>query len=144
VDTAGDAGHNETILVVEDAEAIRKMVCAMLGQSGYRCLDAADGEEALQLVQAAPDSIDLVLTDVVMPRLGGAELARRISRLRPQLRIVFMSGYTEDPVVRSIERSPSIFLPKPFTAAALMEKVRAALDHPWPGLPASNSGAGAP
>jgi two-component system, cell cycle sensor histidine kinase and response regulator CckA len=141
VDSADEGGHNERILVVEDAETIRKMVCAMLNQSGYRCIDAGDGEEALRLVERAQD-IDLVLTDVMMPKMGGAELARRLSRLRPDLRIVFMSGYSEDPIVRTIERSPSIFLAKPFTATALMEKVRHTLDLPWNGIPEANSGAG--
>ncbi len=142
MDSSNGGGHNETILVVEDAETIRKMVCAMLGQAGYRCFDAGNGEEALQLVQGASDRIDLVLTDVMMPRMGGAELARHLARLRPGLRVVFMSGYSDDPVVRTIERSPSLFLAKPFTANALMEKVRDTLDHPWHGLPEVNSGAG--
>jgi len=140
VHSAGENGRNEVILVVEDAETIRKMVCAMLTQSGYRCLDARDGKEALQLVQGAPDAIDLVLTDVMMPNMGGPELARRLAGLRPDLRIVFMSGYSDDPVVRTIERSPSIFLPKPFTAATLMEIVRQTLDRPWNGLPQVNTG----
>ena len=131
------------ILVVEDAESIRKMVCAMLGAAGYRCLEAADGEEAYRMVAGAPNAIDLILTDVMMPKMGGPELARRVGNLRPQLRVVFMSGYSEDPVVRSIERSASLFLPKPFTAAALMDKVRQSLDSPWSGLPDTNQGANA-
>ena len=133
----------ETILVVEDADSIRKMVCAMLAQAGYRCMEAADGEEAYRLIDGAPGVVDLVLTDVVMPRMGGPELARRVGRLRPELRIVFMSGYSEDPVVRSLERSASLFLAKPFTAQALLEKVRSALDAPWSGLTGQNQGAGA-
>jgi FixJ family two-component response regulator len=67
--------------------------------------------------------------------MGGAELARHISKLRPELRIIFMSGYSDDPVVRTVERTPSIFLAKPFTADALMAKVRQSLDRPWGGLP---------
>jgi two-component system cell cycle sensor histidine kinase/response regulator CckA len=133
----------ETILVVEDAESIRKMVCAMLSGAGYRCLEAADGEEAYRIVSGAPRAIDLILTDVMMPKMGGPELARRVGNVRADLRVIFMSGYSEDPVVRSIERSSSMFLPKPFTAAALMEKVRHTLDLPWPGLPDPNLGAGA-
>src|SRR5690349_15999972 len=115
----GEGGRMQTILVVEDAEPIRKMVCAMLSQAGYRCMEAGDGEEAFRLVHGAPSAMDLVLTDVVMPKMGGPELARRLSSLRPDLRILFMSGYSEDPVVRSLERSASIFLAKPFTAGAL-------------------------
>ena len=142
MDAADDTGGNEVILVVEDAESIRRMVCAMLNQSGYRCLDACDGAEALRLVETSPDAIDLVLTDVMMPNMGGPELARRLARLRPELRVLFMSGYSEDPVVRTIERFPAIFLAKPFTAAALMDRVRQILDTPWGSLPLENSGAG--
>ena len=72
----------------------------------------------------------------MMPKMGGAELASRLSSLRPDLRIIFMSGYSDDPIVRTIERSPSIFLPKPFTAAALLEKVRQALGRTLVGPPA--------
>lgn len=133
----------ETILVVEDAESIRKMVCAMLAQAGYRCLDAGDGEEAFRLVHGAPRAIDLLLTDVVMPKMGGPELARRASQLRPDLRVLFMSGFSDDPVVRSIERSASLFLAKPFTTGALLTKVRETLDAPWKGLPDTNQGVNA-
>lgn len=124
----------ETILVVEDAETVRKMVCAMLTHDGYQCLEAADGMEALEIVER-PEPIHLVLTDVVMPRVGGAELARRISVLRPEVRIIFMSGYTEDPLVQRVERFPNHFLAKPFTASALTGKVRQVLKEPWSGLP---------
>ena len=79
-----------------------------------------------------------------MPRMGGPELARRVAQSWPELRILFMSGFSEDPVVRSIERSQSLFLAKPFTAGALLDKVRTILGSPWNGLPDSNMGAGAP
>jgi len=126
--------RNPTILVVEDSPAVRKMVCAMLTQTGYNCLEAGDGAEALRRLEEAED-VQLVLTDVIMPNMDGPELARHLSRIRPELRILFMSGYVEDAVVRSIGRASSLFLPKPFTAAALMEKVRQALDRPWVGDP---------
>jgi two-component system cell cycle sensor histidine kinase/response regulator CckA len=138
-----ESWHKETVLVVEDAESIRKMVCAMLGQAGYRCLEAGDGEEAYRMVHGAPRAVDLVLTDVMMPKMGGPELARRVAQLRPDLRVLFMSGYSDDLVVRSIERSASLFLAKPFTTGALLEKVRAALDMPWKGLPDPNLGVNA-
>jgi CheY-like chemotaxis protein len=131
----------ETILVVEDADSIRKMVCAMLGQAGYRCLEAGDGEEAFCLLHGAPRAVDLILTDVMMPKMGGPELARRVAQLWPELRIMFMSGFSADPVVRSIEKSQSLFLAKPFTAGALLDKVRAILGAPWRGLPDTNQGA---
>jgi CheY-like chemotaxis protein len=129
----------ETVLVVDDAEQIRKMVCSMLSFSGYKCVEAADGTEALDIVKDAPDSVDLILTDIVMPEMGGPELARQVAMLRPDLPIVFMSGYSDDPVVRTLEHSPALFLPKPFTAAALTEKVRAALDRPWTGVPGAQT-----
>ena len=138
VDTSNGDGRNETILVVEDAETIRKMVCAMLKQSGYRILEAGDGSEALDLFRTAPHAIDLILTDVVMPEMGGVELSRRIARIRPELRMIFMSGFSDNPVVTDLERSSAaLFLAKPFTAGALLDKVREALAR----QSGSNSGA---
>ena len=125
---AGDGFDYGTILVVEDAEVVRKMVCAMLCNSGYRCLEAADGHEALEIARDARHSFDLALTDMVMPRMGGAEFARHLTRLRPEVRIVFMSGYTDDPVVREADSAAAGFLAKPFTADVLLETVRRSLD----------------
>jgi CheY-like chemotaxis protein len=130
-----EAGRPESILVVDDAEPVRKMVCSMLSSSGYQCMEAADGAEALCIIKEGSEPVDLILTDIMMPRMGGTELACRVAALRPDLPIVFMSGYSDDPVVRTLESSPALFLPKPFTAAALNEKVRAALDNPWTGVP---------
>ncbi|HWD00416.1 MAG TPA: response regulator [Candidatus Sulfopaludibacter sp.] len=132
--TANSTPKEGTILVVEDADAIRKLVCSMLSLNGYQCLEASDGAEALQVVEKV-NELHLVLTDVMMPHMGGPELARHLAILRPEVRIIFMSGYTEDPMVRHVERLPGVFLPKPFTAAALTTKVRQALEQPWKGLP---------
>jgi CheY-like chemotaxis protein len=123
-----------TILVVEDGEAVRKMICAMLSQNGYQCLEAADGHEALVVLGGIP-SVSLVLTDLVMPGMSGTELARHISKDYPEIRIIFMSGYSDDPVIRTSEGGSGLFLAKPFTASALTERVRQALDRPWTGLP---------
>lgn len=133
--------ENITILVVEDGEAIRTMVCAMLAQQGYQCLEAADGVDALKVLEETAAPVHLVLTDVIMPKMTGAELGRQLVRLRPDLPIVFMSGYCDDPTVRDFEHVPLILLAKPFTAAALLEKVRQALDQAGNRLPdaASNS-----
>ena len=123
----------ETVLVVEDSEPIRRVVIFMLRQTGYHCLEASNGAEALNVLRAET-KIQLVLTDVVMPGMGGAELARKVAREYPAVRVVFMSGYSDDPLVRSLERTP-VFLAKPFTASALTSIVRRALEHPWNGLP---------
>jgi two-component system cell cycle sensor histidine kinase/response regulator CckA len=123
--------NRETILVVDDAEAVRKVVCATLLQSGYRCLEAEDGKDALE--RLAGECVHLVLTDIIMPRMGGAELAGHVVRRWPELRIIFMSGYPDDPVVRSMQVSPALLLPKPFTAGALTAKIRQVLDAPWAG-----------
>jgi two-component system, cell cycle sensor histidine kinase and response regulator CckA len=132
--------YGKTILVVEDAEDIRKMLCAMLTQSGYRVREAGNGREALCLLESYPDSIDLVLTDLIMPQMDGAELARHLARTCPGLPVLFMSGYCEDPVVKGLERNRSSFLPKPFTAHALLEKVQSTLQVPWRGLPQAKPG----
>jgi CheY-like chemotaxis protein len=117
------SAESRRVLVVEDAEAIRKMVCSMLHQSGYECLEAENGTQALQLMERHCGEIHLVLTDMIMPHMNGTELASHLSRLRPELPIIFMSGYTEDPVVRDVEQAGSVFLAKPFTAHTLLEKV---------------------
>jgi two-component system cell cycle sensor histidine kinase/response regulator CckA len=128
-------GHGgATILVVEDSEAIRRVVCAMLTQHGYRCIEASNGLEALNILRTE-QKIQLILTDVVMPEMGGGELAVHLDRDYPSIPILFMSGYSENPLVRAIERT-AIYLPKPFTATALTTSVRRALNEPWPGLTA--------
>ena len=124
---------SKTILVVEDVDAVRKMVCVVLRQHGYRCLEAVDGTDALRLLDDQP--IHLLLTDVKMPKMGGTELARHVADRTPGTRILFMSGYSDDPAIGSIRQMPEMFLAKPFTPAALAQAVRQSLDHPWPGLP---------
>ncbi len=130
----------ETILVVEDADDIRRLVCGVLTLQGYRCLAANDGVDALQLIETGSEPPQLVLTDVVMPRMKGPELAQHIAKIRPEIRILLMSGFAADPVISYFERTPSIFLAKPFTASALCTKVRQSLDRPWTGLPELDSG----
>jgi two-component system cell cycle sensor histidine kinase/response regulator CckA len=118
----------KTILVVDDAEPIRKMVCAMLMQSGYCCLEAADGVEAVSILNENA-TVHLVLTDVVMPNLGGTELAQYVARSFPELPVIFMSGYSDDQVVATLAR-PAWFIPKPFTASVLIDKVKEAFERP--------------
>jgi CheY-like chemotaxis protein len=135
LEASGNGRQSKTILVVDDADGVRGMVCAVLSRHGYRCLTAADGAEALRVIETEAGGLSLVLTDVVMPNMTGAELARRLVYLRPGLRILFMSGYSDDSKVRQLS-IPSLYLPKPFTATALAETVRDMLERPWPGLPA--------
>jgi CheY-like chemotaxis protein len=125
----------ETILVVEDGHAVRNLVCRMLVQNGYRVLEARDGHHALRVCETYPEPIQLVLTDLVMPHLQGADLAERLRRARPDLRILLMSGYANESVAPRLGRDAVAFLPKPFTSVELVEKVRQVLDAPWSGLP---------
>jgi CheY-like chemotaxis protein len=115
---------------VEDEEAVRKMAARLLQRRGYRMLVAENGKEALRLAEAHPGEIDLLLTDMTMPRLNGLDLARRMAELLPGLPIVFMSGYTESPVPAGrIGDSPTAFVHKPFSLDALVQAVRDSLDR---------------
>jgi len=124
----------ETILVVEDGDAVRNLVCLMLVQNGYRVLEARDGHHALRVCETYSQPIQLVLTDLIMPNMRGADLAERLHRARPDLRILMMSGYPDEPSVQRLGRVSVAFLPKPFTSVELVEKIRQVLDAPWNGL----------
>ena len=130
----GDALHGvETILVVEDEDAVRSMVREALEARGYRVLVARNGVEALDMASRHGDYIDLLVTDVVMPQMNGAELAQRLERERPGLRVLFVSGYTDDAVIRhGVLEARTHFLQKPFSLESLARKVREILDAPRP------------
>ena len=114
----------EQVLLVEDEPAVRLMASRALQQYGYRVIEAADGREAMRLLEGNERSIHLVVTDVVMPGMDGPELARRAHRLRPGLPVLFMSGYTDDEIVRrGLLEAGQPFLQKPFTPEALGEQV---------------------
>ena len=122
-----------TVLVVEDSESLRLLVRELLEDAGYTVLDAEAPDEALQLLQAATAPIDVVLTDMVMPRMGGRELASRVAHVHPGARVVFMSGYADDAAGRDATLEPgSLFLQKPFTLDALLRMVRRAIEAPPP------------
>ena len=129
---AGDglaAGRGETVLLVEDAQRVRAVVREILEMSGYTVLEAHHGAEALELSNRHAGPIHLLVTDVVMPQMSGRELAQRLSTLRPDLKVLYMSGYTDDAIVRhGVLASGIAFLSKPFTPDALALKVRELLD----------------
>ncbi len=120
----------ERVLLVEDEEAVRRMAARSLATRGYTVLEAANGEEALEVVGLGSSLIDLVVTDVVMPNLSGRELGERLAELRPGLPVLFISGYTDDDVIRRGLLTPgSPFLQKPFEPDALARKVRQVLER---------------
>jgi two-component system cell cycle sensor histidine kinase/response regulator CckA len=119
---------SETVLLVEDEDAVRKLVHSILQRNGYRVLEAKDGADALRIAEQQL-AIDLLLTDVVMPHMSGAETAARLLKVRPGLKLLYMSGYTDNAVVlHGVLRSETAFLQKPITPAALLAKVREVLD----------------
>jgi len=120
----------ETVLLVEDEEGVRALARQALESRGYRVLEAADGEAALQLCREHIGEIDLLLSDVVMPRMSGRELRQRVAKLSPHTRVIFTSGYTDDAIVRhGVFQAESDFLQKPFTVHGLLRKVREVLDR---------------
>ena len=121
----------ETILVVEDVTAVRGVAREMLERTGYRVLEAGNGDQALRVAAKHPGPIDLVLTDVVMPGISGRVLAKQLAELRPQMRVLYMSGYTDDAVVNHGMLEPGIhYLQKPFTRDGLARKVHEVLRGP--------------
>lgn len=125
-------GH-ETILLVEDEEALRHLVRLTLEEIGYTILEAADGNAALALAAEHPDIIDLLLTDVVLPQKSGRKLAEELQMHRPLMRVLFMSGYMDDAVMRhGVLMAEMNFLSKPFSRSALASKVREVLEKPLP------------
>jgi two-component system cell cycle sensor histidine kinase/response regulator CckA len=133
----------EIVLLVEDEEGVRKGVRSILQRSGYRVLDAPGGPDAL-LLSEEHHHIDLLLTDVVMPRMSGAQLAARLQAIRPELKVLYMSGYTENAVVlHGVLSAEVAFVQKPITPAALLTRVREVLDSPslkTPAVPRGPSG----
>jgi len=119
----------ETVLVVEDEDGLRLLATKLLERLGYRVLVAANADEALQLFEADA-SIDVLLTDVVMPGVSGPELTRRLIERRPALKVIYMSGYTDEAIVHHGVLDPGIaFLNKPFTSESLGRKIQEALDR---------------
>ena len=124
------AGGEETILVVEDEKLVRGFAVKALKRAGYQVMEAADGAEALSLTQETEGPIHLLLTDVVMPRMNGPELAERLAKSRPGLRVLFTSGYTENLIAHhGILEDELDFIPKPYMPRELLTEVRRVLDQ---------------
>jgi CheY-like chemotaxis protein len=119
---------SETILLVEDEDGVRALSRHVLQGCGYTVLEARDGAEALRIAEQHRERIDLLVTDVVMPRTGGREVADRLAEMQPRVKVLFVSGYMDDAVVRhGIREAEEAFLQKPFSATSLAVKVREVL-----------------
>ena len=118
----------ETILLVEDDESLRKLTTSILNRHGFRVIAARNAAEAIEQCRSAEGAIDVVLTDLVMPQMSGQQLAEEIQQRYPDLRMVFMSGYTEHKLVNQITLNPAVlFVSKPFTSATLIATLQKAL-----------------
>jgi CheY-like chemotaxis protein len=127
----GEPTGKETILLVDDEKSLRKLGKRVLSAAGYRVLEASDGAMALRVAAEEVGEIDLVLTDVEMPTLGGRGMVEELHELSPGIRVLFMSGYTDNEILRrGIRTSETEFLRKPFTAESLCAAVRAVLSKP--------------
>ena len=123
----------ETILLVEDEPALRALTKRILHSAGYQVLEAANGLDALRLAEQHRGTVHLMITDVVMPGMNGRELAERLSRFAPRMRVLFTSGYTDDSILRlGVLDDASRFLNKPYTPSGLRRRVRDLLDAPKP------------
>ena len=131
----------ETVLLVEDQEMVRRLAKDILKHNGYRVLEAANGGEAYLKFEKYEDDIHLLLTDVVMPNMNGQELYERLVRMKPGLKVVYMSGYTDNAIAHRGVLDPGMFfIPKPFKAVELLQKVREALNAPPPVLETTKAG----
>ena len=121
----------ETILLVEDESGVRQLVRDMLLHLGYRVLEAGNAQEAIGIFEKNEGAIDLLLTDVIMPQMSGRELAVRLKSVRPRLKVLYISGYTDDMLAHhGVLESDVFLLQKPFAPDALARKLREVLDAP--------------
>jgi len=123
-------GAGQTVLLAEDEDAVRLLASRVLRKQGYRVLEAADGVEAVRVADNYGGFIHVLLTDVVMPRMGGRELVERLLPLRPGMRVIYMSGYTDDALLQhGVSTGASAwFMEKPFTPGTLVNKLRQVIE----------------
>jgi signal transduction histidine kinase/ActR/RegA family two-component response regulator len=128
IQTPGELRGTETVLLVEDEEGVRSLIELMLQKNGYTVVEACSAEEALDFAQNDSTPVHLLLTDIVLPRMTGRELSEKIAALRPGIKTLFMSGYTDDDIIKSgVLDSKAAFLQKPFSRESLLQKVREVL-----------------
>ena len=127
--TSGVPSGTETVLLVEDDPLVRRLGVRALRDAGFSVLEAGNGEEALR-VAAGAGTIDLLITDVVMPALGGVELAERLHQERPDLRVLFVTGYADQRLEQACADRRAFLQQKPFTPGVLLRRVRELLDQP--------------
>jgi len=127
---SSDAMHGwETVLLVEDEDAVRALAREVLRRHGYVVLEARHGVDALRMAERHPDDIHLMITDLVMPHMGGRNLVERLAAVRPKMKVLFMSGYTDHALMHRDLTPGTAFLQKPFTPEAFVRKVRSVLDQ---------------
>ena len=125
---AAQLNGSETVLVVEDQEEVRSFVVKALAGYGYRVLQAAEGSQALTMAECHSGAIDVLLTDVVLPGMNGRELANRFRIVRPDTKVIYTSGYTQDIIAhRGVLHDDISYIPKPYTADQIAAKVREAM-----------------
>jgi two-component system cell cycle sensor histidine kinase/response regulator CckA len=130
--TMAQPRRSETLLIAEDEDAVRALACEFLQSAGYQVLTAADGHEALEIAERLNGAIQILVTDVVMPRMRGPELARRIQQKLPHVKVIFISGYTEEIHGTTNAIGENSFLQKPFSRAQLLQKLADALHSQKP------------
>ena len=126
-----DVAGSATVLLAEDQDSIRDVLCEFLESKGYKVLSAQNGRQAVDIAEQYPESIDVLVTDVIMPQIRGLELAKRVTVLHPDIRVIFMSGYSEDALVENrllFERSMTL-IQKPFDPEELAQKIRESLSR---------------
>jgi len=140
-DVAPARGGSETVLLVEDEPAVRRLTARILRSAGYRVLEASAGDQAQEVLAAHGGPVHLLLSDVMMRGLTGPELAQRIRQERPEIRVLLMSGYAEGSTAeRAFQECEASFLAKPFTTAVLLERVRSILDADQPAIGSAAGG----